>query len=298
METFFIILASVVAGAGFGVLIALLIGAERELKSKNQRLMEMESGPGSDSETKLSDQEGARLREIEQRDAELTEKSTQLQTELAELKREIEANQEKPRRLENLQTQLAETERQSVELSNKKTQLQTELAELKREIEANQENPRRLENLQTQLAETERQRAELREKSAQEAVILEQSLSEFTKVDGKATSTPTTQTLGTPEVTEPTHAGSDADTERQKRADKISFGILTFALAGALSTLSCAVSPVGTDVETKPRPATAITDETLERTLKQQQGEIDANKAKLERQRQEIERLRARLKAY
>ncbi len=253
METFFIILASVVAGAGFGVLIALLIGAERELKSKNQRLMEMESGPGSDSETKLSDQEGARLREIEQRDAELTEKSTQLQTELAELKREIEANQE---------------------------------------------NPRRLENLQTQLAETERQRAELREKSAQEAVILEQSLSEFTKADGKATSTPTTQTLGTPEVTEPTHAGSDADTERQKRADKISFGILTFALAGALSTLSCAVSPVGTDVETKPGPATAITDETLERTLKQQQGEIDANKAKLERQRQEIERLRARLKAY
>jgi hypothetical protein len=132
-------------------------------------------------------------------------------------------------------------------------------------------------------------------------VFLEQSLIEFTpetKADGEATSTPTTQTLGMAEVTEPAHVGGDEEAEGRKRAYKISFSILTFALAGAVSTLGCAVSPVGTDVGTQPEPVTAVTAETLERTLRQQQREIDRNQAELERQRQEIERLRVRLRQY
>lgn len=197
----------ILAIALFALPVGLLISAERELKTKSRRLAEIEYELGNLSETKTSgDQEETQLPEMERRVVELREENSRLQVEIAELKKEPQASQEKAQQLEDTQEKHAEMERQGSELEEGNSRPQTEITQLKTEQEVSQEAP----------GLTEREISELQD---------------------QVTSSLTSQTLPMVLATEPEHAAGDEVTGRRRKiVYAVSFGtILVFALAGILA---------------------------------------------------------------
>lgn len=206
-----LIWAAVFAGGAFGVLIALLIAAERELrrfkeiaqsgenssaliaspvnrgsklsdrdgpaaqlerekaqllaqitelkeenKSKQDRIIQLNAAHGQ--RQKVMDE---RLPSMEKKVAELENEKSRLSAQVTELKRAVDAREEKIRGFESAQRRLAELDNRVGELDGEKTRLAAEVAELKREAAIRQENMRWLEDVQEKLRDTERRAMDL-----------------------------------------------------------------------------------------------------------------------------------------
>jgi len=205
-----LIWAAIFAGGAFGVLIALLIAAERELrrfkeiahsadsstlvvgpstheskpperdgrvadlereksqllaqiaelkdenKAKQDRIIQLNSAQGQRHEI-LND----RHPEMEKKVAGLEKEKSQLLAQVIELKRSVQASEEKMQGFESAQRRFSEMGKRIEDLEDEKTRLAAELAELKRESAIRQEKIRWLEDVQDKLRDTERRATDL-----------------------------------------------------------------------------------------------------------------------------------------
>src|SRR5438128_947297 len=118
-----LIWAAICAGGAFGVLLALLIAAERELRGYREMEAESEPFPIVTGTPAGEPQSASR---IESRLADFEKERSQLLAQIAELKEQNEAKQERilklksaeGQRLEGVQQRLPEMERQVMELLN------------------------------------------------------------------------------------------------------------------------------------------------------------------------------------
>jgi chromosome segregation ATPase len=205
-----LIWTAIFAGGAFGVLIALLIAAERELrrfkeiahsadsstlvvgpstheskpperdgrvadlereksqllaqiaelkdenKAKQDRIIQLNAAQGQRDEI-MND----RHPEMEKKVAGLEKEKSQLLAQVIELKRSVQASEEKMQGFESAQGRFSEMGKRIEDLEDEKTRLATELAELKRESAIRQEKIRWLEDVQDKLRDTERRATDL-----------------------------------------------------------------------------------------------------------------------------------------
>ncbi len=155
------------AGVAFGVLIACLIVAERELKEKNVRLQLLESrsdpraGPEADE---TGDEEKVAVLEQKLDDAK-GEKSLLLQ-QITDLERRCSDGQEKIHSLEEAQKRIPELEGKITGLEEEKSQLMTRLEALDQEQNGRREKVELLQGLEKRIPELERQIAGLEEEKS------------------------------------------------------------------------------------------------------------------------------------
>lgn len=150
----------VLAGAAFGLLIAALLMAERELREKTRRIEELtsrtepppERGPiARELEAEGTPRAERELEQAREQLLALREENRRLLAQIASLRKEREANLESLRALEDLEEQLPELRRRVSELSDEKERYEEALAALQSQLEAARQSERKRQ--ETALAE-------------------------------------------------------------------------------------------------------------------------------------------------
>jgi chromosome segregation ATPase len=170
-----LIWAAIFAGGAFGVLLALLIAAERELRRYKEMeaagdpfsiasaIQEREPMGGSRNESGLADFEKERL---------------QLLAQIAELKDQNEAKQERilklksaeGQRLEGVNDRLPELEKRITGLEQERSQLLTQVAELRKEVLIREQRIEGLETAQQRFPEMQKRVGEVEQEKSRLAV--------------------------------------------------------------------------------------------------------------------------------
>jgi chromosome segregation ATPase len=153
-----LIWAAIFAGGAFGVLIALLLSAERELR----RFKDIErSGVSASAVIAGPGDKEASLYGRDSHVAELERERSQLLAQIAELKEENKAKQERILKLkgsqqpESMNDRLSEMDKKVADLEKEKSQLSAQIIELRREVEAKKERVQGLEITQQRLSAME-----------------------------------------------------------------------------------------------------------------------------------------------
>jgi chromosome segregation ATPase len=133
------------AGAAIGLLATFLIASERELKAKSHEVEELTSKLGDayqPTESPIGNSEAAH-------------QSSKLETEIAELKRKLEEE-------ENAKRELIDLRSSQVMFRDQQQELEREIENLKRQLANEQERVRELETARSRLEEMERLDQDLR----------------------------------------------------------------------------------------------------------------------------------------
>src|SRR5713226_4721792 len=149
--------AAIFGGGAFGVVIALLIAAERELR----RFREIEKSAGFRSPVIAGPENKGEIRSARDNHvADLEAEKSQLLAQIAELKGEH------GRRLESMDDRLPELEKRVAELEGENSQLSAQVIELRKEVEAKEERIEGLDASQQRLYEMEKRVGELEEEKS------------------------------------------------------------------------------------------------------------------------------------
>ncbi len=148
------------AGVAFGVLIACLIVAERELKEKNLRLqlLESRSDPPAGPETdEAGDDERVGL--LEQKLDDVKGEKSLLLRQIADLEKRCSDGQQRIHSLEEARAKIPELEGKITGLEEEKSRLTARLEALDKEQNGRQEKVEFLQGLEKRIAELEKQLA-------------------------------------------------------------------------------------------------------------------------------------------
>jgi chromosome segregation ATPase len=165
-----LIWAAIFAGGAFGVLLALLIAAERELRRYKELEVEGEPFPITSAS---QEGEAKGYSPAESHRADLEREKSQLLAQIAELKEENEAKQERILKLKNAAEQrvgandrLPELERRAADLEQEKSRLLFQVTELRKEILVKEERLEGLESAQQRFPEMEKKIGELEQEKS------------------------------------------------------------------------------------------------------------------------------------
>ena len=166
-----LIWAAICAGGAFGVLLALLIAAERELRGYREMEAGSEPFPIVTGTPAGEPQSASRT---ESRLADFEKERSQLLAQIAELKEQNEAKQERilklksaeGQRLEGVNDRLPELENRVAALEQEKSELLTQVAELRKEVLIKEQRIDGLATGQQRLPEMQKRVGELEEEKS------------------------------------------------------------------------------------------------------------------------------------